>query len=99
MIILGIIIKYLSKFMNTTNSNNKVKEIMGKARSVPCSAYLLIALNIVMLTGLVCCDLPLHYFIGMGIFSVLLVAVIGQITSLWKVPSQLMTDSAQARVK
>lgn len=85
--------------MNATNSNNKVKEIMGKARSIPCAAYLLVALNFVMLTGLVCHDLPLHYFIGMGIFSVLLVAVIGQITTFWTVPSQLVSETTQARVK
>lgn len=43
------------------------------AKSIPFEAYLLVALNVVMLTALVCQDLPLHYLIGMAVFVVCLV--------------------------
>ena len=80
--------------MNSANSNNAVNGIVAKAKSVPVAAYLLVALNILMFVGLVWQDLPLHYFIGMGLFAALLVAAVGQITGFWQVPSKLLGDSA-----
>ena len=73
--------------------NNKVKEIIGKAKAIPVSAYLLVLLNIIMLVGLVFQDLPLHYFVGKALFSLFLVVALGQITTLWKVPTKLISEN------
>lgn len=82
-----------------TQPNNKLKEVLQKAKSVPLSAYLLILLNVIMLTGFVCHELPLSYVVGMVLFTVLLVTAVGKLTNFWPVPNQIISESLENRVK
>lgn len=86
--------------MNTTTTpNNKVKEIIGKAKAVPLAAYLLVLLNVIMIVGLVCEDLPLHYLVGMACFAVCLVAAVGAAVGCCQGPSPLISEEVVTRVR
>jgi hypothetical protein len=51
-----------------TDSNSAIKQIVGKARSVPFSGYLLILINAIMIAAFVCQDMTMHYLLGMIVF-------------------------------
>lgn len=68
-------------------------------KSVPVEAYLLVGLNVVMLTALICEDLPLHYLLGMALFVVLLVEAVGSALGCCKGPTNLISEGVSGRVR
>lgn len=74
-----------------SNQNNKVNEIVQKAKSIPAAAYTLLAINLIMLVGFVCQDLTVMYAAGLFVFTVGVITAIGTVTGFWKVPTQLVS--------
>jgi hypothetical protein len=73
-----------------TDSNSAIKQIVGKARSVPFSGYLLILINAIMIAAFVCQDMTMHYLLGMIVFTVAIVVALAGLTGMFTVPTSLI---------
>jgi hypothetical protein len=82
-----------------SSQNNKAKEIIQKAKSIPPAAYILLAVNLIMFVGFVCQDLTVLYSLGLLAFTVGVITAVGNVTGFWKVPTQLVSEKVQARIK
>lgn len=72
-------------------SNNNVKEVVIKARSVPPAIYHLGLINLVMFIGFVINELTLIYMLGSLLLVIMVVAALGKVSGFWETPSQLIS--------
>ena len=67
-------------------SNNKVKEYVEIAKSIPPAIYHWGLLNFVMFVGFVIKDLTLLYMTGTLVLVTLVVTALGKILNMWESP-------------
>lgn len=75
--------------MKTNNSNasdNKVKQIVTHAKTIPIAVYQLLFLNFVLFVGLVCRSFSLIYTVGTFVFVVLFLVSVGRLTRTFNAP-------------
>ena len=80
-------------------SDNKVKDMVVKARSVPPAIYHLVLLNLAMFIGFVINELTVIYMVGSLMLVVMLVAAIGKASGMWETPSDLISENVHHRLQ
>ena len=80
-------------------SNNKVKEYVEMAKSIPPAIYHLAIINVVMFIGFVIKDLTVLYMVGTLVFITLLVAALGKVSQMWESPDELISENVRDRLK
>jgi hypothetical protein len=72
---------------------------MKKAKSIPCSVYMLPVINFIMLVGFVYQENTVVYMIGEFIIAIAIVTAVGHLTGCFTVPKELVSQKVQERCK
>lgn len=79
------------------SSNNKVKEYVEVAKSIPPAIYHLVIINIIMFIGFVIQELTVMYMVGTLLMITLLVAAVGKVSQMWDTPDELISPNVRDR--
>lgn len=78
-------------------ANNKVKEYVEIAKSIPPAIYHLTVINLVMFIGFVIKDLTVLYMVGTLVFIALLLTCISKASGLCDTPTELISQNVRDR--